>query len=95
MWTLQELVMASEPYIVCGAKTLSWIELNWGIGKWAEFPENKSNKACREILLLTACAHAFWITRYMKALDEEGTTPEPGYMEMALQLVHGSGFSIN
>jgi hypothetical protein len=71
MWTLQELVMASEPHIVCGTKTLRWHDLNWGICKWMEMPENRSNKAGTETLILVLTAYTFWITRYLRALDVE------------------------
>jgi hypothetical protein len=66
--------MASEPHIVCGTKKLSWNDLNWGLGKWVEMPESRSSKAGKETLILTATARIFWITRYLKALDEEGNS---------------------
>jgi len=74
MWTLQELVMASEPHIVCGTKTLRFNDLNWAIYKWAEMPENRRSKAGIETLISAFAAHFFWTTRYLKALDEEGNS---------------------
>lgn len=29
MWTIQELVMANEPFIVCGDNSTRWNDLNW------------------------------------------------------------------
>jgi hypothetical protein len=72
MWTLQELVMANEPLVVCGSKALGWHDLDWGIGRWVGMPENRSHRGVIDTFILTRTANFFWTIRCFKFIDIEG-----------------------
>jgi hypothetical protein len=72
MWTLQELVMANEPLVVCGTKKVRWNDLVVGIISWGNIPENRRNPAFIDTLNSAVTARSFWIDRYQKYLDTVG-----------------------
>jgi hypothetical protein len=72
MWTLQELVLANEPHVVCGTKSLRYNHLYDGIKIWANMPENMNNQALFFTLRLAIMARAFWLYRSLKVLYTEG-----------------------
>ena len=72
MWTLQELVFASEPHVVCGTKSLRYLHLYDGIRLWTKMPENTNNQALLATFRLAITAHTFRLCKSLKVLHTEG-----------------------
>jgi hypothetical protein len=66
MWTIQELVMASEPWVVCGSKTIRWNSLHWGIVAAKNIEEAWDNPEFRDVFYFVLSAESFWLDMYRK-----------------------------
>jgi len=71
MWTIQELVMANEPLVVCGNKTIRWNYLTWGILEARNLPENRRNKDFIDTLNSVLTAQGFWLQMVTKSYWSE------------------------
>lgn len=66
MWTVQELVMASEPIVVCGSKSMRWNSFFWGMVEALELERNGGIKSFLEPLNSLCSVTSFWYDVYWK-----------------------------
>jgi hypothetical protein len=67
MWTIQELVMANEPFVVCGDKSIRWDDLNWAIIDALENQKDKSDTNLIEKFNAVLTGESFWLDLYTKS----------------------------
>lgn len=65
MWTIQEAVMAREPIVVCGNKTIRFANLALSIMSANSFPENRNNTKFSNLLDSVVAAYDLWLNFYI------------------------------
>ncbi|KAH0536826.1 hypothetical protein FGG08_006324 [Glutinoglossum americanum] len=84
MWTMQELVMAREPVIICGEKIVRWNNLLWGIIAASEFADNMNSIGFSTVFNSVLAAESLWLDLYIKAEWNEAQVMRwlSGYTEL-------------
>jgi hypothetical protein len=104
VWTIQELVMAREPIVVCGRKSIRWSNFYWGISAATALTGGEDSGALREICDSVFVAEALWldhhiITELSKWPIREwllrGTSPESSIVgRRFLEFMSDHGFTL-
>jgi hypothetical protein len=66
MWTVQELVMASEPIVVCGSKSMRWNSFFWGMVEALERERNGRTNSFPDAFKSVVSLTSFWYDLYGK-----------------------------
>src|SRR5436190_4185625 len=66
MWTVQELVMANQPVVVCGDKVIRWNNLHWGIVGAMDISNNRNSGTFSDALTSVLAAESLWLDLYVK-----------------------------
>jgi hypothetical protein len=66
MWTVQELVMASEPIVVCGSKSMRWDSFFWGMVKALELEQKSGVTSSSGSFSSLIHVTSFWYDLYRK-----------------------------
>lgn len=67
MWTIQELVMANEPFIVCGDKSTRWSDLSCAIIDAFENQKDKTDANLIAKFKTVLTGESFWLDLYTKS----------------------------
>jgi hypothetical protein len=65
IWTIQELVMAREPIVVCGEKSIRWSNLHWGIWAATKFADDEDSGALSDICDSVLVTEALWLDHHI------------------------------
>jgi hypothetical protein len=65
VWTIQELVMAREPIVVCGCKSIRWSNLHWGIWFAKDLADDEDTGSFSEVSDSVLVAHSFWLDNHL------------------------------
>jgi hypothetical protein len=66
VWTIQEVVMAREPIVVCGKKSISWSNLHWGIWSAKSLADNgEDGGPLSEVFDSVLVAQSLWLDHYI------------------------------
>ncbi|KAG4439644.1 hypothetical protein IFR05_004893 [Cadophora sp. M221] len=74
MWTIQELVMAKEPLVICGTKSVRWNDFFWTMIKVLRKQDDKIRGIFADAFNSIVTTQSFWLYRYQKEFSQEGTT---------------------
>jgi hypothetical protein len=66
MWTVQELVMASEPIVVCGSKSMRWNSFFWGMVEALELEQKSEIRSFLGPFNSLISVTTFWYALYRK-----------------------------
>jgi hypothetical protein len=66
VWTIQEVVMAREPIVVCGKKSIGWSNLHWGIWSAKNLAGNgEDGGPLSEVFDSVLVAQSLWLDHYI------------------------------
>jgi len=66
MWTMQELVMAREPLVICGEKNIRWNNMHWVIVIVRDFADNRNSRSSSTVFNSVVTAESLWLDLYRK-----------------------------
>jgi hypothetical protein len=94
MWTMQELVMAREPIVICGEKTIRWNNLHWGIVIARDFADNRNSSSFTTVFNSVVTVESLWLDLYRKNEWSEAqvTGWSKGWTELCPTLRHFFSF---
>lgn len=58
--------MASEPWVICGSKTIRWNSLHWGIVTAKNIENAWNNPEFRDVFYFVLSAESFWLDMYKR-----------------------------